>query len=99
MDELEQQTREVLEGKPPTTNIFPFQVSLLPPHTMGWHFLMIVCQVYCEHASNMQSQHWWSQFACTSMLLQALLSGCNSDLDLAHHAHACRCSSAAVLLL
>ena len=26
MDELEQQTREVLEGKPPTTNIFPFQV-------------------------------------------------------------------------
>ena len=27
MDELEQQTREVLEGKPPTTNIFPFQVS------------------------------------------------------------------------
>lgn len=28
MDELELQTREVLEGKPPTTNIFPFQVPL-----------------------------------------------------------------------
>ena len=27
MDELEQQTREVLEGKPPTQNIFPFQVT------------------------------------------------------------------------
>ncbi len=27
MDELEQQTREVLEGKPPTQNIFPFQVG------------------------------------------------------------------------
>ena len=26
MDELELQTREVLEGKQPTTNIFPFQV-------------------------------------------------------------------------
>ena len=26
MDELEQQTREVLDGKPPTQNIFPFQV-------------------------------------------------------------------------
>ena len=25
MEELELQTREVLEGKPPTTNIFPFQ--------------------------------------------------------------------------
>lgn len=29
MDELELQTREVLEGKPPTTKIFPFQVSVL----------------------------------------------------------------------
>ena len=28
MDELEQQTREVLDGKPPTQNIFPFQVSM-----------------------------------------------------------------------
>ena len=27
MDELEQQTREVLDGKPPTQNIFPFQVG------------------------------------------------------------------------
>ena len=30
MDELELQTREVLEGKPPTQNIFPFQVG--PAH-------------------------------------------------------------------
>lgn len=29
MDELELQTREVLEGKPPTTNIFPMQVGCL----------------------------------------------------------------------
>ena len=29
MDELELQTREVLEGKPPTTNIFPMQVGSL----------------------------------------------------------------------
>ena len=29
MDELELQTREVLEGKPPTTNIFPMQVHML----------------------------------------------------------------------
>ncbi|CAL5221932.1 g4206 [Coccomyxa viridis] len=27
MDELEQQTREVLDGKPPTQNIFPFQYA------------------------------------------------------------------------
>ena len=27
MDELEQQTREVLEGRTPTQNIFPFQVG------------------------------------------------------------------------
>ena len=27
MDELELQTKEVLEGKPVTKNIFPFQVS------------------------------------------------------------------------
>ena len=30
MDELEQQTREVLDGKPPTQNIFPFQVRTRP---------------------------------------------------------------------
>ena len=30
MDELELQTREVLEGKPPTTEIFPFQVLPCP---------------------------------------------------------------------
>lgn len=30
MDELEQQTREVLDGKPPTQNIFPFQVRRRP---------------------------------------------------------------------
>ena len=34
MDELEQQTREVLEGKPPTTNIFPMQVG---PESSGQH--------------------------------------------------------------
>ena len=28
MDELELQTKEVIEGKPVTKNIFPFQVSL-----------------------------------------------------------------------
>ena len=34
MDELEQQTREVLEGKPPTQNIFPFQVQTCQPHRL-----------------------------------------------------------------
>ena len=28
MDELELQTKEVIEGKPVTKNIFPFQVSI-----------------------------------------------------------------------
>lgn len=27
MEELEQQTKDVLEGRPPTTNIFPFQYA------------------------------------------------------------------------
>ena len=31
MDELEQQTREALDGKPITQNIFPFQVIILEP--------------------------------------------------------------------
>jgi len=31
MDELEQQTREVLAGQPVTTEIFPFQVPYPPP--------------------------------------------------------------------
>ncbi len=34
MDELEQQTREVLEGKPPTQNIFPFQVGTQQPRCL-----------------------------------------------------------------
>ena len=33
MDELEQQTREVLAGEEVTTNIFPFQARICPPRS------------------------------------------------------------------
>ncbi len=39
MDELEQQTREVLEGKAPTQNIFPFQVGPSALYTQGLNLL------------------------------------------------------------
>ena len=35
MDELELQTKEVLEGKEVTKNIFPFQVSVLGQHSLA----------------------------------------------------------------
>ena len=35
MDELELQTKEILEGKEVTKNIFPFQVSVLGRHYLA----------------------------------------------------------------
>lgn len=45
MDELELQTKEVLEGKEVTKNIFPFQVSSMPLSSLHWCLHWTKCVV------------------------------------------------------
>ena len=45
MDELELQTKEVIEGKPVTKNIFPFQVSRLQYICSAFWFMFGLCMI------------------------------------------------------
>ena len=48
MDELVQQTREVLAGEPVTTNIFPFQVCRRKKHLNKYPNVFHQCQELSE---------------------------------------------------
>lgn len=52
MDELELQTKEVLEGKEVTKNIFPFQVSAFAPSRLP------ILAVTTQRAQPSVSHHW-----------------------------------------